>query len=168
MSVKLGNAGDKVLIRERLLVRNLIDKQVPIIVLVVLSILFSVGSSSAGNMGIGSEMQEKLGQSRVLLQQAQSKLTSGRSGNEEIDNLKFLAREIKVLHILVKEKFRIRAGDVKTKGDRAEERHRAMEEGYLEDLGDYLSLIGNLQDSANGDNLVLIEKLICIKPVKHL
>ena len=48
-----------------------------------------------------------------------------------------------------KEKFRIGEEDIKTRGAKALERHRVMEEGYQKALAEYLTLMESLQSSAS-------------------
>ncbi len=128
-------------------------------ILLALSGILLAGVSMAGEREAERSQQERLEQSRGQLRQAEGKLKAGVSAAREINTLKALAEEIKAFDALLSAKFRIRGEDVKTRGGRAVQRQRAMEEGYQKALGEYLGLVEGLQAAVESDNLLTIEKL---------
>ncbi|MFI5294709.1 MAG: transglutaminase family protein [Thermodesulfovibrionales bacterium] len=122
---------------------------VKLLVLIIAIVLPLSSRSFAAYNDIEKDLQEKLKQSRALLERAGEKLKAGDSGQKEISTLTALSENIKASHLLLQEKFRAREEDVKTRGAKALERHRVMEEGYQKALAEYLTLIESLQSSAN-------------------
>ena len=117
--------------------------------LVVIIAFLSYAACYAADVGIEKELQAKLNKSRALLEKAKTKLSAGLSITDEIAELQAHAEDIKTSDVLLQERFRLRQETADQLGARAGQRHRAMEEGYLKALGEYLALIESLQQGSS-------------------
>ena len=129
-----------------------------------------------------NDIQDGLDQSRAIIITLQSKLRSGGSLAPEISHLKNTADNIRITHLLLEERFRLREEKAATLGSSALERQRAMAEGYRQALTEYLSIIdglpsdGSIPQSAIRNLQSLLDKLVPKKkrpiigslPYKHL
>lgn len=116
------------------------------------------------------DLQRSLFKSRDIVATIQNKLQSGASINSEITQIKTAAENIRITHLLLEERFKIREEKIKTLGSKAVERHQVMAEGYHKALTEYLSLIdglssdGVIPQSEIRNLQTLLEKLL---PKKH-
>ncbi len=133
------------------------------IIFIIITVFLAYTNGHATDIDIEKDLQTKLSQSRVLLERAEAKLRAGASITDEIAELLIYAEDIKISDLLLQERFRLRQEAVNQLGDKAEQRHRQMEAGYLKALGEYLALIENLQQSAVSNQLQTIETLQILK-----
>jgi hypothetical protein len=113
---------------------------------------------------IERDLQKNLKQSKILVHQIQTKLTQGHSATSEITQLKTATDNIRISHLLLEERFKLRAEKVKALGSKAVERQQIMAEGYQKALIEYLGLVDSLMDasgqpSAISNELSTISKL---------
>ena len=127
-------------------------------IMIVLASLLMSTLGYAADVDIEKDLQEKLRQSKSLLERAVDKLKTGNSADNEITKIQSLTENIKASHLLLKEKFRQREEEVKTRGAKAAKRHQTMEEGYRKALGEYLNLVEGLQP-ASSDTQQRLENL---------
>jgi len=125
-------------------------------------------------------IQKNLEQGKVIVTNIQIKLKSGSPISLEISQLKATAENIRITHLLLEERFKLREEKVKTFGAKALERHRGMVKGYHKALTEYLSLVDALTPNSRQstvDNLkTLLDTLVLKKkkaiigslPYKHL
>ncbi|MBI5075028.1 MAG: transglutaminase domain-containing protein [Nitrospirae bacterium] len=86
------------------------------------------------------ELQQSLIQSRAIVLQARQKLNNSPAIDIEISKLKDISESVKISLALLQERFRLRQEAANQLGAKAGQRHRAMEEGYLNAIGEYLNL----------------------------
>ncbi len=106
-------------------------------------ILFPVMSYAADN-NLEKDVQTSLEQSRAIVIIIRNKIQSDSSISAEIAQLKKEAENIRVSHMLLDERFKLREEKIKSLGYKAQERHQAMAEGYRKALTDYLALIDEI------------------------
>jgi type I phosphodiesterase/nucleotide pyrophosphatase/transglutaminase superfamily protein len=98
-------------------------------------------TAMASEHSLEKELQTELGRSRVILETLQAKLRAGSSVSPEISQLRSLADGIRISHLLLEERFKLREEKAKTLGATAFNRHKSMVGGYRAALTEYLSLI---------------------------
>ena len=121
------------------------------VILIVSAVIFHAAGSYAFDTNIEKDLQERLIQSQGVLEKAEVRLSQGGPVTEEINRLMILSAGIRASYALLKEKFRMRGEDVRTKGALAGARQKAMEDGYLGMLDEYLSLAGRLDPASPSD-----------------
>jgi hypothetical protein len=102
--------------------------------------------------------QMNLNQSRSITRRAKGRHEKGDSIREEVNYLKSTLKDIKASHQLLQERFRLREEEVKGLGQKAQDRHREMVEGYKKAMEEYISLIESLPSSGKVSKDVM-EKL---------
>ena len=102
----------------------------------------SIGYAFENN--IEKDFQGSLEQSRVIAEKIQAKLAASSSVFEEIALLKRAADDMRITHLLLQERFALREEKARSLGSKAQERHRAMSEGYREAIEEYLAIINGL------------------------
>ena len=135
-------------------------------VLIIFTVFFISSWCSASDGKIEKDLQKNLQKSKAIIEKASEKLRARNSVIAEISRLKSLAEEIKSSDFLLREKFTAGGEEIKALGPKAQERHRATEEGYRKALEEYLSLINNLPpdgqvSETDIDNIkALLEKIL--------
>ncbi len=128
------------------------------------------------------DLQTSLKQSGKQVSLAARKLEAGLDASPEIARLRTLAENIRVTHMLLEERFRLREEKARSVGAEILSRQKAMAEGYKAALTKYLSLIdslpatGPIPQSAIRNLQSLLEKILPRKkrpligslPYKHL
>ena len=139
-------------------------------------------SSWADIADLEKDLQASLEQSGKQVSLAARKLEAGLDASAEIARIRTLSENIRVTHLLLEERFRLREEKVKTLGSSALTRQKTMAEGYRRALTEYLSIIdglpsdGSIPQSAIRMLQSLLDKLIPKKkrpiigslPYKHL
>ena len=110
----------------------------------ILVLTLSAQFSRASGVSLEREIQTLLERSKGVLGRIEERLDAGRAINSEITQLQKLVDEINATHLLLSEQFRSRQKEVKVQGARAQQRHRAMWEGYRRALEEYLGLAEGL------------------------
>lgn len=120
-------------------------------ILLILPVFFFLSPylTSAFDLSIEKDLQKNLEKSRFIIGRVEENLRAGLSITVEISEIKDLSEEIKVIHVLLQERFRLREEEVKAHGPKAQERHRVMSEGYSRAIQDYLELIAGLPSERN-------------------
>ena len=90
------------------------------------------------------ELQASLEQSGKQVSLAARKFERGLDASSEIVRLRTLSENIRITHLLLEERFRLREERVQTLGSSALSRQQAMAEGYKAALTEYLSLMDSL------------------------
>ncbi len=78
-------------------------------------LLFSSFADASG-MTPEKELQTGLEKSRAIIERIEGKLPAGSRITDDIDELKTLSEDIRITHMLVRERFSIRTGSLKTLG----------------------------------------------------
>lgn len=104
--------------------------------------------SEASDISLEKDLQANLEQSSAIVEKAKAKLDAGSPIIDEISQLKKTAENIKAIHLLLQEAFKVKEDTIKTLGAKAMERHQVMSEGYKKALAEYLNLIESLSGSA--------------------
>ena len=125
-------------------------------------------SSWADIADLEKDLQASLEQSGKQVSLAARKLEAGLDASAEIARIRALSENIRVTHLLLEERFRLREEKVKTLGSLALTRQQTMAEGYRRALTEYLSIIdglpsdGSIPQSAIRMLQSLLDKLIPI------
>jgi hypothetical protein len=100
--------------------------------------------AEAIDTNLGREIQQSLRKSRDLIKRAEAAVRAGQPFTAEISQLKTEAENIRIVQLLLQDRFREREEEPKAKSTKAEERQRDMAEGFHKALEEYLSLIDSL------------------------
>gem|GEM_PF-3342795 len=106
----------------------------------IISILISF--QEAAGRSIEAQIQSLLIESLKVTNRAIDKIESGSSPEEEIKRLSKLAEEVKVLNLLMKERFKQRG---KAVVGRASERHERLRQRYTEVIREYLDTVDSIR-----------------------
>jgi len=128
--------------------------------------LIATQAARADVADLEKELQVSLEQSGKQISLVARKLERGLDAAPEISRLRTLSENIRITHLLLEERFRLREEKVKTLGSKAFERQQAMAEGYRKALAEYHSIIdslpadGSIPRSALRNLQSLLDKLI--------
>jgi hypothetical protein len=120
----------------------------------------------ASDVTLEEDLQKDLAQSSALIQQAMVNLKSGTPITNGMIRLKAVSKNVRTLNLLLDNKFRTQAEEVKALGGKAGERQMSMAERFRQSLEEYLSLIDSLPSpgkisQAELENLkVLLDKIL--------
>jgi hypothetical protein len=131
--------------------------------LLVLSVLFCLYSvSNAFASGLEEDLQASLKEARSVAHAATAKLAGGSRIADEGASLRAIADDVRIIHLLLEERFKERSIGVEALGGPAPERHRAMEARYHQVVTDFLALIDALpaDDALTPADLRSLLKLI--------
>ena len=145
-------------------------------------LLIASQAARADVADLEKDLQTSLEQSGKQVSLAARKLEAGLDASPEIARLRTLAENIRVTHMLLEERFRLREEKARSVGAEILSRQKAMAEGYKAALTKYLSLIdslpatGPIPQSAIRNLQSLLEKILPRKkrpligslPYKHL
>lgn len=102
--------------------------------------------SFASAITLEKDIQMGLEKSLVIARKLETRLSRGEDVSGQINELKKLAADISLTHLLVKERFSLRAESLNSDGRAgAIDRHRVMNEAYLQAIDKYLSIVESLQ-----------------------
>ena len=104
--------------------------------------------AGAADLSLEKDLQNSLARSRTLVGQIDEKVSAGQSIQSELDQLRTLAEDIRATHLLLQERFRVRADRVSELGPQAADRQNAMSEAYRQTLDEYLQLVDSLTSGA--------------------
>ena len=104
------------------------------------------------------DLQASLEQSGTLVPLVARKLERGLDASPEIARLRTLAENIRVTHLLLEERFKVREEKARSLGAEVLSRQQAMAEGYREAIQEYLEIVENLPEAVS-DQLSAIRKL---------
>ncbi len=138
-------------------------KDTRLYIIMVLSIFLAPFSGSAFEGDLETDLQSGLDRSRTIVTSIQKKLLSGASVSSEIIQLKSAAENIRVVELLLEERFKLRDEKVKSLGSKAVERQQAMTEGYKKALMEYLVIIDGLPSSSQVSGEGIQEKINSLK-----
>ena len=68
--------------------------------------------AGAADLSLEKDLQNSLARSRTLVGQIDEKVSAGQSIQSELDQLRTLAEDIRATHLLLQERFRVRADRV--------------------------------------------------------
>lgn len=124
-------------------------------ILVVLLVAFVIFShlTAAADLEIEKDLQNSLKHGRSMLSKAQETLERGLQRTEKTDGPKAAelrellthAEDIRIAHLILQERFKIREEHVKNLGAKAAQRHQVMVANYLQVLEKYIALIDLLE-----------------------
>ena len=103
------------------------------------------------------DLQKRFLDSKLVLKVILKKRVDGQDASFEISQLKNISEDIRPIHLLLDERFRLREEATSNLGGSAALRHRSILEGYREALEEYLVLIGGL--SEEGDPSLTLQAL---------
>jgi len=115
------------------------------ILLVNILIFSSPSLSLAARADLEKDLMNGLARSRVLIAKMEGGLREGTSIIPELGQIKACAEVIKVTHLLLQERYKVRQERVKALGRKAIERHNMMQANYQEALEKYLIMIDDLE-----------------------
>ncbi|MGC1454690.1 MAG: hypothetical protein WA946_05835 [Nitrospirota bacterium] len=123
-------------------------KDTRLYIIMVLSVFLAPFSGYAFEGDLETDLQSGLDRSRTIATSIQKKLLSGASVSSELIQMKSAAENIRVVELLLEERFKLRDEKVKSLGSKAVERQQAMTEGYKKALMEYLVIIDGLPSSS--------------------
>lgn len=109
------------------------------LLLTILTSTFLYGDSLEG------ELQRVLQESLKIVKKAEERLGRGEPVTAETKALEAMAEDVRVIALLLEERFRIRGQKNELQGERAVKRHQEMWERYREVIGEYLRLTDSIQ-----------------------
>ena len=111
----------------------------------ILFLFFFLSSfADASDTSFEKDLQGQFEESERIVVKAIEKIGPGASFSDDIARLKTKAGQIRATYVLLQERFSLIDEDVKTKGQKAQDRQRRMSEGFRQALEEYLSLIDSL------------------------
>ncbi|MBI5101639.1 MAG: hypothetical protein HZB33_07395 [Nitrospirae bacterium] len=132
---------------------------------IVLLCAFAI--SEAADTALEKTFQKNLEDNHSVVKKAKEKQKKGEPADQEVTRLKAKSGEIKAAHSSLHEKFRQREEEVKSLGQLAIDRHRAMEEGYNRAMYEYLSLLDSLPPNGKATQKELDAIDACLEKILH-
>ena len=114
-------------------------KRVLLSLFLSLPFLYFPGSASA--VDIEKDLSRELASTRNTVILASEKLSSGAAIASETLRIKASAENVRAIHVLLQERFKLRQEKTASVGAKAAERHENVAEGVLKALEEYLALI---------------------------
>ncbi len=112
--------------------------------LVLFALFFSPAAAQAIDNDIEQDIQKNLKQSKILIEQINTKLRQGASITSEVAQLRKAAESVKASSMLLDVRLKLREEKAKTLGPAALARQQAMTADYKAALTEYLSIIDGL------------------------
>ncbi len=137
------------------------------ILVLILLLLFTPRVLFAFDADLEKGLQQDLFESLTLIEKALEKMQEGNPAANEISRLKSGTESIKASHMLLRERFRTRADIAATMGSKASERQSAMSNSYFQAIGEYLSMVEDIQPQEGVSQTTLDELKTLLKKILY-